>query len=132
MRALLIASGSVSPKQATSPVDRISTPTVGSAPSICMNENCGAFTANPFGSGASSRPVSFPPSRTGATSSMRFIPVAFETKGIDLEALRLHSMTWTSSPTTRYWMLNGPLAPSSRAMALAVVPHLLLGHRRSR
>ena len=57
MSALLMASGSVSPKHATSPVDRISTPTVGSAPSICMNENWGAFTANPLGSGASTMPV---------------------------------------------------------------------------
>ena len=120
--ALLIASARVSPKHATSPVERISTPTVGSAPSICMNENCGALTANCLGSGTSPIPSSFPPRITEAASLIRFAPVALETNGSDLEARRLHSITSTSSLTQRYWMLNGPFTPApSRSPACSRV-----------
>ena len=83
-----------------------------------MNENCGALTANCLGSGTSLMPSSFPPRITEAASLIRFAPVAFDTKGSDLEARRLHSITCTSSLTHRNWTLKGPLTPSSLAMAL--------------
>ena len=116
--ALLIASARVFPKHATSPVERISTPTVGSAPSICMNENCGAFTANCLGSGTSLIPSSFPPRITvrRELDQVRARRLGDE-RAATCEARRLHSITSTSSLTQRNWMLNGPFTPSSFAMA---------------
>ena len=42
--ALRKASSKSQPRQATSPVEAISTPRVGSAPSSRVKENCGALT----------------------------------------------------------------------------------------
>ena len=85
------ASWKVSPKHATSPVDTISTPVIGSALSSRVNENCGAFTPKPVD--FPSPGLIVPPIIAMAARSIRFVPIIFETNGILLDALRLHSIT---------------------------------------
>ncbi len=117
-RLLQKASKKFSPKQATSPVDCISTPKSGSAPSSCMKENCGTLTPT-LNAGTlllSMKRRIEPPRIASAPASRRFIPFIFETNGIDLEARTLHSMTITSPPFTMYCTLNGPRISSARAI----------------
>ena len=49
--------------------------------------------------------------------SMKLRLRTLDTNGKLLEALRLHSMTFTSRPFARNWMLNGPEMLSSLAIA---------------
>mmetsp|Transcript_19784 Transcript_19784/g.67951 ORF Transcript_19784/g.67951 Transcript_19784/m.67951 type:complete len:338 (-) Transcript_19784:3320-4333(-) len=149
-RAFKNASSLEAPKQATSPVDDISTPSVGSAPRRRAKENIDALTAvNPRSSegGCScgrrlrSAPGMGRPARTSVATSAKSTPCAFDTKGTERDARRLHSMTRTSfmdsnepssssspmafgsaaasRPPTRNWTLNGPEICSASAMAAA-------------
>ena len=91
MSALRKASSKLFPKQATSPVETMSTLVTGSAPSSRMNENCGAFTAYPSDSASPSSTV--PPKKTSAARLIRLTPTVLETKGMLLLDLTLHSIT---------------------------------------
>src|ERR1051325_6761088 len=76
-----------------------------------MNENCGTLIPNaavpfnhqslePCGNGLSNIAL--------ADRFIKFIPINFETKGIDLDALTLASIIDTSSSLTKNCILNGP------------------------
>ena len=54
---------------------------------------------------------------TAAAISTRLRPSTLDTNGKLREARRLHSITATSLPLARNWMLNGPWIASSAAMA---------------
>src|SRR5712692_2564462 len=74
------ASSNDSPKDATSPVETMSTLVTGSAPSSLMNENCGDLTANLLGSASPSG--TFSPKKTPADISIRLTPTLLDTKGM--------------------------------------------------
>ena len=60
---------------------------------------------------------------------MKFILNTFDTKGNDLDARRLHSITLTSLFTARNCMLNGPVMFRARAILRAIVLIFLIVSR---
>ena len=63
--------------------------------------------------------------------SMKFILKTFETKGNDLDALRLHSITLTSLFFAMNWMLKGPVMFRDFAICLVIFLILLVVSRYS-
>mmetsp|Transcript_179 Transcript_179/g.289 ORF Transcript_179/g.289 Transcript_179/m.289 type:complete len:216 (-) Transcript_179:493-1140(-) len=120
--ALRKASYLSGPKQATSPVDAISTPSEGSAPLRRWKENMGALTPTKSFSGVvrSSTGSSSVPTIARVAASMKLTPSTLEEKGKEREARRLHSMTLTAPSLAMSCMLNGPLTCSAAAILCVI------------
>mmetsp|Transcript_32053 Transcript_32053/g.83929 ORF Transcript_32053/g.83929 Transcript_32053/m.83929 type:complete len:220 (-) Transcript_32053:313-972(-) len=119
--ALRKASYESGPKQATSPVDDISTPSEGSAPFRRWKENIGALTpTKPFSGQVRSIASSFSsPHMARVAVSMKFTPRHLDEKGKERDARRLHSITLTAPSLAMSCMLKGPV--TSRALAILCV-----------
>mmetsp|Transcript_10101 Transcript_10101/g.29762 ORF Transcript_10101/g.29762 Transcript_10101/m.29762 type:complete len:225 (-) Transcript_10101:1935-2609(-) len=114
------ASCTSGPKAATSPVDAISTPSDGSAPSSRLKENMGdltatmpprapeGFSATCFGMGSGCTPF-----MARVAASMRLMPSTLEANGADRDARTLHSITDTWPSLTMSCMLKGPVISSA-------------------
>ena len=121
IKALRNASSKLSPRQPTSPVEAISTPSVGSAPERRMKENCGALTPTYSRSRKERKPFfAGSPIRTSVAVSMKLTLHTFETKGKLRDARKLHSITCTSPLAAMYWMLKGPVISSAFAILLEI------------
>src|SRR5215212_5366230 len=76
-----------------------------------MNENCGTLIPNavvPFNHKSLAPCGNSLSDIALADRFIKFIPINFETKGIDLDALTLASIIDTSSSLTKYCILKGP------------------------
>mmetsp|Transcript_6234 Transcript_6234/g.17390 ORF Transcript_6234/g.17390 Transcript_6234/m.17390 type:complete len:217 (-) Transcript_6234:612-1262(-) len=109
------------PKHATSPVDAISTPSVGSAPCRRLKLNRLLLTQQKSRSrslmlaGCTGRPTI-----ARVASSIKLVWNVLLTNGNERDARRLHSITLTSFDLEMNWMLNGPVILSAAAMLPAI------------
>ena len=84
------------PKHATSPVECMSTPCVGSAPGRRLNENCDTFMPT-YGIGSSSIGSTGCPMATLVASPIMSTFQVFDEKGNERDTRRLHSITFRVS-----------------------------------
>ncbi|KAK5624302.1 hypothetical protein RRF57_000018 [Xylaria bambusicola] len=97
INALRYASYLSLPKQATSPVEAISTPRTGSAPESLEKLNCGTLTPTEPGERfVGGYSVKGTPIIALVAISMRSTPMTFDTKGNERDARTLHSITLMS------------------------------------
>merc|ERR1719401_30146 len=103
------ASYCVTPKHATSPVDCISTPSLGSEFFKRPKEKTETLEATySMSIGWIVTGLTAIPHITRVAISMKLVLYVFEMNGMDREARRLHSMTLTSLSLQMNWTLKGP------------------------
>src|SRR5271168_4340183 len=110
INALMYASYLSIPKQATSPVDAISTPRTGSAPDSREKLNCGTLTPTQLvGNSVGGYSTNGTPMIAFVAISIKSTPITFETNGNDRDARTLHSITLMSLSFAMNWILKGPV-----------------------